>query len=276
MAKMKVLLTVTTYPLPSRSYDELVCTAGVLENGEWIRIYPVPLKFLRGLRKDGKIESFKYNWIELDLEKRTDDFRPESHSPVNYDFRDVQILGKIDTKGNWAERKKYCTANVYTNLTQLVEASKAHLNLSLATFKPASILGFEIEEEENREWKDEWKELRKQGDLFEQDRNPEIQIPKLPYKFYYRFSDDTGKQSRLMIEDWEIGALYWNCLKLAKGNEAEALKKVREKYEQEFINDKEIYLFLGTTREWHMRRAKNPFVIIGVFYPKKEIQSSLF
>lgn len=276
MGKMKVLITVTTYPLPSRSYDELVCTAGVLENGEWIRIYPVPMKFLSGLRKDGKVESFKYNWIELDLEKRTDDFRPESHSPINYDFKDVQLHGKIDTKNNWAERKLFCLNKIYTNLTQLIEESKAPINTSLATFKPTKIIGFEIEEEENREWKDEWKELRKQGDLFEQDRNPEIQIPKLPYKFYYRFSDETGRESRLMIEDWEIGALYWNCLKKAEGIEEEALKKVRDKYEQEFIENKEVYLFLGTTKEWHMRRSKNPFVIIGVFYPKKEIQTSLF
>lgn len=276
MAKKKVLITVTTYPLPSRSYDELVCTAGVLETGEWIRIYPVPLKFLTGLRKDGKIESFKYNWIELDLNKRSDDFRPESHSPINYDFKDVQLFGKIGTKNNWAERKKYCTIKVYTNLTKLIEESKAPTNVSLATFKPTSIVGFEIEKEENREWKDEWKELRKQGDLFEQGRNPEIQIRKLPYKFYYRFSDVTGRESRLMIEDWEIGALYWNCLKTAGGNESEALQKVRAKYEQNFVNDKDIHLFLGTTREWHMRRAKNPFVIIGVFYPKNDAQQSLF
>lgn len=276
MAKKKVLITVATYPLPSRSYDELVCTAGILETGEWIRIYPVPLKFLTGLRKDGKMESFKYNWIELDLKKRTDDFRPESHSPINYDFKDIEVFGKIDTKNNWAERKKYCTTKIYTNLSQLIEESKAPTNVSLATFKPTEILEFVIEEEENREWKDEWKELRKQGDLFEKDKSPEITIPKLPYKFYYRFTDDTGKVSRLMIEDWEIGALYWNCLKSAEGNEVEALKKVREKYEQEFINEKDIYLFLGTTKEWHMRRAKNPFVIIGVFYPKKEIQTSLF
>lgn len=276
MAKTKVLITVITYPLPSRSYDELVCTAGILETGEWIRIYPVPLKFLRGLRKDGKMESFKYNWIEIDLNKRNDDFRPESHSPINYDFKDIELFGKIDTKNNWAERKKYCTAKVYTNLSQLIEQSKAPTNVSLATFKPTKILQFVIESEENREWKDEWKELRKQGDLFEQDRSPEITIPKLPYKFYYRFTDDTGRESRLMIEDWEIGALYWNCLKSTEGNEAEALKKIRKKYEQEFINEKDIYFFLGTTREWHMRRAKNPFVIIGVFYPKKEVQMSLF
>ena len=270
MAKTKVLITVVTYPLPSRSYDELVCTAGVLENGDWIRIYPVPLKFLQGFRKDNKMESFKYTWIELDLKKRTDDFRPESHSPVHYDFNDIAIFEKIDTNNNWAKRKKYCTANIYTNLSKLIEDSKAPKNVSLATFKPAKILCLEIIEEESREWKDEWKELRKQKDLFDPDRSPEIQIRKLPYKFYYKFIDDIGKESRLMIEDWEIGQLYWNCLKAAEGNENIALDKVREKYEKQFLEKNDILLFLGTTREWHTRRAKNPFVIIGVFYPKKE------
>ena len=65
MSRFKVLLTVTTYPLPSKSYDELVCTAGVLEDGSWIRIYPMPLSFLRGLKIDGKLQSTKYTWIEL-------------------------------------------------------------------------------------------------------------------------------------------------------------------------------------------------------------------
>ncbi len=275
MAKTRILITVTTYPLPSRSYDELVCTAGVLENGDWIRIYPVPLKFLRGLRQNGKIETFKYSWIELDLKERTDDFRPESHSPINYDFKDVETHGKIGTENNWAERKTFCTKNVYTNLTALIEDSKEPKNISLATFKPTEIVGFEIAKEENRDWKDEWKELRKQGDLFDQEKNPEIMIPKLPYKFYYRFKDIEGTVSRLMIEDWEIGALYWNCLKSAEGNEELALQKVREQYEDNFLKNKDIYLFLGTTREWHMRRAKNPFVIIGVFYPKIELQTKL-
>lgn len=275
MALTKVLITVTTYPLPSRSYDELVCTAGILENGKWIRIYPVPFKFLSGLRKDGKVESFKYNWIELDLIKRQDDFRPESHSPLDYSFKNLNVLGKIDTKGNWQERKAFCLNDVYTNKSKLLADSKHPTNISLATFKPTKILSFEIEPDE-REWKNEWKELRKQGDLFDNDKSTEIPIAKLPYKFYYRFIDDQGVSSTLMIEDWEIGALYWNCLKSADGDEDLALLKVREKYEKEFLNEKDIYLFLGTTREWHMRRANNPFVIIGVFYPKKEIQLSLF
>lgn len=275
MARKKVLISVTTYPLPSRSYDELVCTAGLLENGEWIRIYPIPLSFLMGQRQSGKMESFKYTWIELELNKRTDDFRPESHSPQNYDFRDIVLHERIGTDGNWLKRKEICLQNVYTNLSQLIKASEAPTNRSLATFKPTEVVGFEIEEDA-REWKDEWLEIRKQGDLFAPEKSPESLIPKLPYKFFYRFRDDAGKESRLMIEDWEIGALYWNCLRAAEGNEATALAKVREKYEQEFLTEKDIYLFLGTTKEWHMRRANNPFVIIGVFYPKIETQMKLF
>lgn len=274
MPRKKVLITVTTYPLPSRSHDELVCTAGMLENGEWIRIYPVPLSFLIDLKGSGKVKNVKYTWIEIDLKKRTDDFRPESHSPENYDFRDLKIHDRLDTQNNWDARKQVCLQNVYTNMERLIEDSKAPKNTSLAVFKPASIVSLEWEETD-REWKDEWKDLRKQGDLFAPDKPPEILIPKLPYKFSYVFTDETGKQRKLMIEDWEIGSLYWNCLKAAEGNETVALEKVKEKYEDEF-KGKDIHFFLGTTKEWHMRRAKNPFVIIGVFYPKKEIQGSLF
>lgn len=116
MPREKILLTVTTYPLPSKSYDELVCTAGMREDGTWVRIYPMPLSFLTGMKKTGKVKSRKY---------------------------------------------------------------------------------------------------------------------------------------------------------IAK-------EKVRKKYESDFLANKDIYFFMGTTKEWHMRRAKNPFVIIGVFYPKKAAQTSLF
>ena len=87
MAKKKILIAVTTYPLPSRSYDELVCTAGFLEDGTWIRIYPVPLSFLNQVKKDTGFK--KYTWVELDVRERTiaEDFRPESYKPLNYDIK---------------------------------------------------------------------------------------------------------------------------------------------------------------------------------------------
>lgn len=276
--RKKVLITVVTYPLPSRSYDELVCTAGVLEDGSWIRIYPVRFKFLTDAKSSGGFEQYKYSWIELDLRKRQDDFRPESHSPINYDFSDLNVLGALDTKNNWAARKEYCLRNCYTNLRQLIEDSKAPRNLSLAAFKPTQIKDLIIEPDE-REWKPEWREQFKQLSLSfggEQTSNQREFIRKLPYKFYYHFSDDAGQSSKLMIEDWEISQLYWNCLRNANGNEQLALGKVREKYWRNFVQGgRDIYFFLGTTRMGHLKRYKNPFVIIGVFYPKSESQLRL-
>lgn len=285
MPRLKILLTVTTYPLPSRSYDELVCTAGILEDGSWIRIYPVPLSFLIDLKQSGKVNNVKYTWVELELNKRKDDFRPESYSPRYYDFRDIVIhTPRIGTEYNWRLRKEYCLRNLYTSFEKLIEDSKAPKNISLASFKPSAITGFEWEADE-RQWKNEWVEIRKQTDLFNQGKvDPQKMIPKVPYKFFYRFTDITGKQRRLMIEDWEIGQLYWNCLRIAKSTgienneaaEAIALEKVKGKYYDEFKTENDIYLFAGTTKEWHTRRALNPFVIIGVFYPKKEVQASIF
>jgi len=277
MARKKVLLTVTTYPLPSRSYDELVCTAGITEVGSWIRIYPVPLSFLVDLKKGGVLNNVKYNWIELGLKKRADDFRPESYSPENYDFKDIKLIGRLDTSSNWSERKKYCLKNVYRNMSSLIEDSKALKNISLATFKPTEIFDFEITEDE-RDWKPVWREIRHQLDLFANENysDPGKMIPKVPYKFYYKFKDSEGKKSRLMIEDWEIGALYWNALRSSNGDEKKALNKVRQKYLEDLARTKDIYLFLGTTLEGHRRRWSNPFVIIGVFYPKIETQLGLF
>ena len=82
-----------------------------------------------------------------------------------------------------------------------------------------------------------------------------------------------------MIEDWEIGQLYWNCLKSSNGNEQQAIEKVKQKYYDEFVLKRDLYLFLGTTQAHH-KKSKNPFIIIGTFYPKqiedKPIQQTLF
>lgn len=93
-------------------------------------------------------------------------------------------------------------------------------------------------------------------------------VKKLPYRFSYIFQDINGIESKLFIEDWEIGALFWNCLK--NNNEKYACDLVKNKY-LDIAKNKDIYLFLGTTKEHHYT-SRNPFIIIGVFYPNKEEQ----
>lgn len=267
MASTKVLITVKTYPTLSTKHDELVCTAGFREDGSWIRIYPIPFR-----RLDFDKRYRKYEWIEIDLEKNTSDFRPESYKPVSGGL-DFNVLETIDTKNNWKERKEIVLQNVYTNLSDLIKEAKDKTKCtSLAVFKPNEIKEFIIKEVE-REWdKEKLANLEaraKQLNLFEKSENPFQVVDKLPYKFSYKFTDEDGKESTMMIEDWEIGALYWNCLRRHEGNEAKACEDVKKKYFDDFAKTKDLYFYLGTTKQHHYI-APNPFIIIGTFHPKKE------
>ncbi len=46
METKRILVTVKTYPTPAAKYTETVCTAGITEDGEWIRIYPIRYRML--------------------------------------------------------------------------------------------------------------------------------------------------------------------------------------------------------------------------------------
>lgn len=275
--RKRVLITVKAYPLPSRSYDELVCTAGITDEEDWIRIYPVPFRFLK---PGGRYK--KYQWVDINLKKAKNDFRPESYSPEDTSLEDMDIIETVDTSKKWRRRKEMVLENgpkIYTSMTELIEDSKDPKNVSLATFKPAKITGFEFEED--REYSASLQKNIQQSDLFDErgGKGDKDTVKKLPFKFFYRFEDDNEKSSRMMIEDWEIEALYWNCLKSAVGNENMAIQKVKDKYFDTFTQKNDIHLFLGTTLQYHRRRMNNPFVIIGVFYPPKEPkenQQSLF
>lgn len=116
----------------------------------------------------------------------------------------------------------------------------------------------------------------KQLNLFEKNEEGAFEVVrKLPYKFSYVFSDNKGRKSQMMIEDWEIGQLFWNCLEKYNGNEKKAIADVRAKYFEDFAKKKDLYFFLGTT-QLHHYVSHNPFIIIGTFHPKKDPQTSLF
>lgn len=72
MERKRIYILVKTYPTISEKYSELVCTAGVLEDGSWIRLYPIPFRLLNDDQKYPK-----YTWIEVNVERNIKDFRPD-------------------------------------------------------------------------------------------------------------------------------------------------------------------------------------------------------
>ena len=149
---------------------------------------------------------------------------------------------------------------------------------SLAVFKPTKIKDF-VAKEVDREWDKKkiakLKAQREQGNLFEHPEDPFEVVDKLPYKFTYVLEDNQGKESRMMIEDWEIGALYWRQLAKYEGDESKVVNDVRKKYFDDFAMTKDLYLFLGTSQVHH-HVSHNPFMIIGTFHPNVENQTKLF
>lgn len=271
----RVLILAKTYPALSKKYGELVCTAGIRENGEWVRIYPVPFRTL-----DEYQRYKKFQWVRLSLQRNTKDWRKETFRPVS--LVSMHVEEKIPSERKKQRRELINRTRIYTNLDELVAEAKqkdTHKRVSLATFKPAKILG--VEYEVNKDLPDE-KDIRaaeqkmNEPTLFDEpgeDRKMIRAARQVPYKFYYRIEDDCGRQSCMMIIDWEISMLFRNCLKT--NPEEVALKKTVAVYEG-FAKKNDVYLFLGTTLQFHMVGSQ-PFMIIGV-YPdvKKPADPQMF
>lgn len=184
--RAKILITVKTYPLLSSKHAETVWTAGLREEGKWIRIYPVPFRIMdKGKRFK------KYQWIEADIIKDTRDPRPESYKLTG----DIKPLHCLDTQKEWEERKKLVLSKVFYNLDTLIhEARDTTQSTSLATFKPKRIVSFSIERDSSlRDRRQKLNALKKQLSKEQAERL----VQAVPFKFYYTFVDQLGKRSTL-------------------------------------------------------------------------------
>ena len=84
----RVLIVVKTYPTPAHKGVEVSCTAGVTWEREWIRLFPVPFRFLEQDRQFSR-----YQWIDVQARRARNDQRPESHN-LNEDHQIGAGLGR--------------------------------------------------------------------------------------------------------------------------------------------------------------------------------------
>src|SRR5688572_30086842 len=96
--RKKILITVRTYPVPATKGVEVSCTAGITDDQQWIRLFPVPYRFLQPDRRFRK-----YQWIEAMVVKASDS-RPESY----HIYRDsIDIVSEVlPTTNTWQQRKE--------------------------------------------------------------------------------------------------------------------------------------------------------------------------
>jgi len=257
--RLEVLITVKTYPVPSSKYDELVCTAGVTRDGDFVRLYPINFRDLPWGQ-----QYKKYQWISVAARKHQRDPRKESYRP---DCDTLKLLGEPipPKRGDWTERAQFVLRNEARSLEELQERH-AMDQTSVGIFKPKQVSDL-VFSPEDPNWKPSQLEELRQARLWEYRENTKEPPRKLPYKFQYRFECNDSRcrcNHKIMIADWELGALFWK-LRDQGACEEEAAQAVRSKFFDELCGaDRDTRFFVGTTLA-----HQNSWIILGLFPPKK-------
>lgn len=255
----RILIWGKTYPELSSKYFETVCTGGVRENGEFIRLYPIPFRYLA----EGMSFS-KYQWMRVRIKKSQEDPRPES---FKVDPTSIVLEDTIATDiYEWFERKrhifhidKYCF-NSAENLLAENRVSK----ISMGFVKPAIIHGVTMEERPTEDFEtfhrkfEENKQKSKQTDLFGEltvNELKQLQFISKRFKVQWSCARPDCKGHNMGVLDWEA----YELLRRIGPNEAlERLKFIL------MSGEHNIGFFLG-----NFRLHPTAFTIGGIWYPKR-------
>ena len=248
----EVLIVARTYPTPSQSDIEVSCTAGVTRAGDWIRLFPVPYRFLNADKR-----FHKYQEISVQIAPANDG-RPESNKI--YDINSIEILRSVPPKKYWEERaervehlRRHCMCCI---LDQRAKGSGP----TLGFFRPHRITRLAIRPA-SAIWTDKQRGKLEQVSFLE--NTPLQQLEKIPFSFKYHFKcpHRECRGHKMSCTDWEMAESYrrWRA-KYGDGWEP----KFRQRYEQDMIERFDTHFFVGT-----VHRHPLNWIIVGLWHPLK-------
>lgn len=259
--KEDILILCKTYPSPSGRHIETSCVAGVNQNGNLIRLFPVPFRLI-----DGSIQFKKWQWINARIEKAPRDHRTESHK-IYVDT--IQSLGQpLPTTNLWQARRKVIDKLPIFKTFSDLEIARASDGVTLGLLSPSRMLGLDITPCSNPDWTPEERakllQSQQQGGLFDSsDEKAITTLRKLPFDFHYRYECEGNagiETHRHKIADWEAGALYWNCRKQDSAHWEELFRRQLESK----IPECDLMFLMGT-----IHRFPDQWLIVSLIYPPK-------
>jgi hypothetical protein len=272
METIDFLPVVKAYPAVSKRYGEVACIAGVQfrDTGplsrpevEWIRLFPVPF---RDLESDQQFA--KYQPITVRVENHSSDSRPETRRP---DRESIEVTGStIPAKGDWLGRRPYIEPLMVSSMCE-IQRCREDGRTSLGIFRPAEILGLDIEsidvDKEKEELAKTMARREAQGSLLkggEIDEKAELlgALDLIPYRFKlkYRCDDSKCQGHAQSIVDWEILQFYRHVRQKPDWEEI-----VRRRVLDEVCGpDRDLALIVG-----NQHQHENAFLVLGFWWPKK-------
>lgn len=216
-----------------------------MEDGkQLLRLYPIRY---RRLEKENQFDRF--DLVEMEIWRATDDFRPESHKVVEGSIRVLRKGDKLSAR----DRVKIWKPFIAPSLAALRDDNRAtHRSLGIVRPDPGSVEFIWRKAKESSEEDRQIAEAAyQQESLFE---DPLKKLSRPEYAFYYRFTSD-GQPFNGQIHDWEVQAAYFNYEKKYGTN---ALEKLKQKYQEDFPKQN-LHIIMGT-----MKAVPTKFIIIGL------------
>jgi hypothetical protein len=164
----RVLIVVRTYPTPANRGIEVSCTAGISQDGRWVRLFPLPYRLLKAQQKFAK-----YQWIEANL-KKANDSRPES---FNIDPDSIAIVSDpLPANTYWRARKQFIQPLEAHCMCCIQQKQRRDGFPTLGFFKPHVIRRLIIQPESNPTWTEQ--ELAKLSQTHMFDEAPKSRVRK--------------------------------------------------------------------------------------------------
>ncbi len=263
--KKRVLVIVKAAPEPSKKYGDAVCTAGLTEDGEWIRLYPVPLDLWRRGRGFKK-----FDWIEVECKKASQEEklgRKESHKIRSDSLKVVDRSLSGNGRVDWAGRNQL----LYPHRSASIEALREAYNkdrTSLGMVRVGELIDFYKSEQLTESELNHHRVKQMVFSDLEDGRGgalkPQWILNQIPHIFRYKFKCETSACSGhdMTCEDWELFEAYRLWPERYK-TEERTFEKIRDKFFSLFKDKKDLHFFMGTDSQYPS------WMIIGVYYPPK-------
>ena len=264
-ARERILIWGKTYPELSKRHIETVCTAGVLESGKPVRLYPITYRYLNDEHEQFKL----YQWITAGIQKNPNDTRPESYK---IDCNSIQLDEIVPaTQDEWGRRAEFMFRDKgwqFASVEELQEAQKRE-RTSIGVVAPREIRSVEVierSEEDARSFEQKFEDLKKtveaqraQIQMFGDAIPPEMKKlgflkSRVVVSWFCNGKDCTGHNMQVL--DWGL------CeLQRREGSEA-ALRRMKELCR---IDTYALKFFLGNLFQY-----PSSFLVVGMWYPKRK------
>lgn len=279
--KKKVLVITRAAPEISKKYGQTICTAGITDEGELIRIYPV--SFNKIYQKE--YDFHKFDWVEVECEKPNHDRRKESYQLIKgstIKVVDSSLREKVKGRVPWQLRSEIISPLCSSGIQELKDRQEED-NTSLGIIRVGELLDFYQERNLTDQEKESVKCFQMVFDTKRQSSrtnstdgtDPYLQMSKMPqinptpHVFKYRFRCGNCKEGHvhnMTCEDWELFEAYrtWDY-----PTEEVKWEKIKDRFFTKFVNDADLHFILGTHFRW------KKWMIIGLYYPPKVTRSLL-